>query len=77
MHVHVHTGIVMYSVIVTLDINECDFKNGNCDQNCKNKLGTYDCSCDEGYVLDADSHSCIGMETLIKLNYKYWVIIIL
>ena len=45
----------MYS---TTDINECEEFNGNCEHNCTNTNGSYDCSCDEGYVLNEDGYNC-------------------
>ena len=34
-----------------IDINECEFDNGGCGQNCENTIGSFHCSCDSGYVL--------------------------
>ncbi|KAM9971551.1 hypothetical protein ACTFIW_011532 [Dictyostelium discoideum] len=35
------------------DIDEClDGKNGGCQQNCKNSIGSFECSCDPGYNLN-------------------------
>ncbi|CAH1795050.1 unnamed protein product, partial [Owenia fusiformis] len=33
------------------DINECQVQNGGCDQVCKNLIGSFECSCQEGYEL--------------------------
>jgi len=38
------------------DIDEC--KDRPCSQTCRNVLGSYVCSCVDGYVLRADKHSC-------------------
>ncbi|XP_035679831.1 fibulin-5-like [Branchiostoma floridae] len=40
------------------DIDECSTINGNCSQTCTNTVGSYNCSCSEGFVLDEDKHSC-------------------
>ncbi|XP_078571570.1 uncharacterized protein LOC144859154 [Branchiostoma floridae x Branchiostoma japonicum] len=32
-----------------LDINECSSNNGGCDHNCENTVGSYDCTCRDGY----------------------------
>ena len=48
--------------LVTADINECDTNNGGCDHNCTNSVGSYMCSCTEGFFLDGNMHSCLGKE---------------
>ena len=40
------------------DINECDTDNGGCDHNCTDSIGSYNCSCDIGYILATDNHGC-------------------
>lgn len=40
-----------------LDRNECQ-QDKPCDQNCYNTLGSYYCSCRDGFVLQADKQSC-------------------
>ena len=34
--------------------------NGGCDQNCANNVGTYVCSCDDGWELMPDNRGCKG-----------------
>ena len=34
--------------------------NGNCAHNCVNTEGTYYCTCDNGYELSDDKHTCEG-----------------
>ena len=44
-----------------LDIDEC--LQDVCSQNCNNTFcteGKYTCSCDPGYELGADEHTCFG-----------------
>ena len=44
-----------------LDINECTAgNNGGCSQICINTIGSYACSCQAGYVLNADNRTCAG-----------------
>ena len=45
---------------IFLDANECNTNNGNCQQICSNTVGSYNCSCNKGYVLDEDKHGCTG-----------------
>ena len=48
------------NVLVTTDVNECSSKNGNCSQICTNTNGSYICSCQVGYALNADNSTCNG-----------------
>ena len=48
------------NVLVTTDVNECSSNNGNCSQICTNTNGSFICSCQIGYVLNADSRTCNG-----------------
>ena len=49
-----------------LDVNEC---NGDheCDHNCTNIEGTFECSCDPGYELQPDNSTCEGF---IMISYS-------
>ena len=49
----------MYDMIFA-DVNECDTNNGGCEHNCHNYIGSYNCSCRDGYDLDPDYHGCTG-----------------
>ena len=42
------------------DIDECE-DTDNCFQNCINTIGSYQCLCDHGYLLDPDGLTCNGM----------------
>nr|QBF03701.1 vitellogenin receptor [Laodelphax striatellus] len=55
---------------VCVDIDECELF-GICDQKCNNLVGSYRCSCDRGYLLQKDGHSCRaegGMEPQIYFS---------
>ncbi|XP_030851749.1 mucin-like protein [Strongylocentrotus purpuratus] len=42
------------------DVNECQSNTTNdCDQTCHNILNGYYCSCNDGFTLSLDTHSCI------------------
>ncbi|XP_066294756.1 IgGFc-binding protein-like [Branchiostoma lanceolatum] len=44
--------------VTCTDVDECGTNNGGCEQTCTNTMGSYVCSCDTGYTLNADGHSC-------------------
>ena len=43
-----------------LDINECETAMNDCEQNCHNTIGSYSCTCNSGFVIDVDGHTCHG-----------------
>ena len=44
-----------------LDVNECDDNNGGCEQICTNlDDGSFQCSCNSGFVLASDNMNCDG-----------------
>jgi hypothetical protein len=50
------TGVA--PVITCRDIDECVEGTDNCSQNCSNTIGSYQCLCDHGYLLDSDGLTC-------------------
>lgn len=48
-----------------LDQNECDTANGGCSQNCMNTEGSFYCTCNSGYKLNADKRQCDGEDKFI------------
>ena len=50
----------MRSFYVDVDDNECEENNGGCSQTCNNTLGSYRCTCEEGYSLNFDGFTCTG-----------------
>ena len=50
------------------DINECTINDGNCSCSginpctamCNNTVGSFECLCNDGYILDIDGLTCIG-----------------
>ncbi|XP_017557353.1 growth arrest-specific protein 6 [Pygocentrus nattereri] len=42
------------------DVNECNKDNGRCDHECNNSIGSYHCSCRDGYSLSGH-HSCLDV----------------
>ena len=48
-----------------IDVNECHTSNGGCDQICYNTVGSYTCSCGNGYRLQNDNHTCEGKKNIM------------
>jgi len=42
------------------DVDECEINNGGCQQRCNNSVGSYNCYCDDGFVLASDGKICNG-----------------
>ncbi|WAQ93513.1 EGFL8-like protein [Mya arenaria] len=40
------------------DKNECNTENGGCSHNCTNRHGAFECSCNDGYVINNDNKTC-------------------
>ena len=57
-------AILINSFDIT-DINECQFNNGQCGHHCTNTDGSYYCTCNAGYRLTTNKHSCVGMYVLL------------
>ena len=45
---------------VYTDINECAGVN-ECQQQCHNTIGSYNCSCEVGFTLNSDGRNCTGI----------------
>ena len=51
-----------------IDINECSEGTAGCAHICTNTIGSYVCSCDQGYRLESDGRTCNGKS---KFNTFY------
>ena len=66
-------NIFNITFLLTLDNNECNLDSG-CTHVCTNMdcdNGRYTCSCNDGYQLGSDEHTCLGIIlfiTRIKLT---------
>lgn len=40
------------------DYDECAVNNGGCEHNCVNSQGSYQCTCNPGFKLQANGHGC-------------------
>ena len=48
----------MEDMLTCSDTNECAMMNGNCSQMCFNTIGSYVCSCNNGYQLGTNNRTC-------------------
>lgn len=64
-------GYSMIDEKTCVDINECN-QYGICDQKCRNTQGSYECYCDNKYILDKDKRNCkaIGGEAMMVFSSK-------
>ena len=55
--------VIFLSISFQLDIDECTGSNNVCDDNayCSNTVGSYNCTCKEGFT--GDGHLCSGKKT--------------
>ena len=56
--------LVLFS---TTDINECTEGTAQCTQQCNNTVGSFQCSCYEGYSLNGDNLTCTIGKSIIKI----------
>ncbi|XP_059469459.1 protein tolkin-like [Neocloeon triangulifer] len=47
-----------FAAVFFTDMDECSVNNGGCQHECKNLIGSYECSCYNGFMLHDDQHMC-------------------
>ena len=64
----IYNYIYLYTFLHFVDINECAGVN-NCsdDSYCANALGSYQCSCHDGYLDEGNGYTCTGMLLFILI----------
>lgn len=45
-----------------VDVNECLFVNGGCEDICVNDIGSYHCNCSGGTILAENGYACEGKD---------------
>ena len=48
------------AIFLHSDINECEVNRGGCAGDCENSVGSFKCTCSEGFQLAGDQLNCIG-----------------
>ena len=51
------------------DINECEL--GYCNHYCNNSVGSFTCSCQEGFALEDDDRTCVGKCIITNKSVGY------
>lgn len=47
-----------FAAVFFTDMDECANNNGGCQHECKNTIGSYQCSCHNGFTLHENGHDC-------------------
>lgn len=50
-------------LLSSIDINECEGVN-DCQQRCENSVGSFTCSCENGFTLSSDGRNCTGIKLI-------------
>ena len=46
--------------LLSPDVDECQLDTDGCSQICTNTIGSFMCSCNDGYILADDDLGCLG-----------------
>ena len=60
---------IFYTLMTSIETNECAASPSPCEHSCTNTDGSFQCSCNNGYLLDDDRRSCDGIYVLLN-NYS-------
>lgn len=63
-----------FAAIFNTDIDECAVSNGGCMHECRNTIGSYVCSCHDGYILHDNGHDCKEGGCKYEIEAPYGVI---
>ncbi|XP_076233982.1 tolloid-like protein 1 tolkin [Calliopsis andreniformis] len=47
-----------FAAVFFTDMDECASNNGGCQHECRNTIGSYQCSCHNGFTLHENGHDC-------------------
>ncbi|CAP34105.2 Protein CBR-NAS-39 [Caenorhabditis briggsae] len=50
------------------DFDECQNNNAGCEHVCQNRLGSYVCTCNPGFILSEDRHNCKEGSCFFEVN---------
>ena len=55
-------------IFLLIDVDECSINLHNCAHVCSNIVGSFNCSCQNGFILQPDGRTCEGMIMCIILK---------
>lgn len=67
---------VFFFHLILTDTDECALANGGCEHSCSNADGSYTCSCNSGFKLNANGLTCEGKHksrTRVTVCFKVWI----
>ena len=64
-----------YSIYFISDINECTINSHGCDQICFNTIGSYLCTCRNGYALAANRRTCEGIMSTSACTWSHHIFV--
>ena len=67
----------MHIICFLSDLDECQTNNGGCEQVCNNTVGSFVCSCNEGYSLTSNGFNCTGklcVVVFVELRFMLYII---
>ena len=65
---HYYKISILATLFWSTDIDECATNNGGCEVTCTNTDGSFECSCDTGYILAPDNLNCDG--NVMRLEFE-------
>lgn len=57
-----------FSANYFIDRDECATNNGGCQHICTNSVGSYQCSCNNGFILHENKHNCLQGHCLYTIS---------
>ena len=57
--------LLHFVYFLCVDLDECATSNGGCSQMCNNTIGSFICSCRDGFLLAGDGRTCDGRLDII------------
>ena len=73
LHMLIFNHTYFMPALFLLDVNECTKSSDGCEQNCTNTVGSFECSCDSGFVLDDNHLSCNGKSLYFGLLHFFFL----
>ena len=51
---------IIFMCVYYVDIEECSEGNGGCEHTCTELVGSFQCNCQDGFILADDQRTCFG-----------------